>query len=473
MHRLSSSTGSDSSRILRLINEPTGARHELPSLKLWAITMKLLYVTPSFPPMVGGGERLVHALAEQATEAGHQVTVVTSDVTQSEDFWRWRPRHGRQEPYEVYEGPVRVIRCPAGGIPGNRTGLLLWRKAMIMTSMAFENSALLTRMARRVPTIPGLAQVLAELDNHDLVHGFNLSWEHALMEGWRHARTRGVPFVLRPDIHLGTAGEKRIVRNNTMSHQLDVMRDADAVVVNTSIERDSLIEFGVPPERTYVVGSGYYPQTQEIDTQTIARKMQAFGLADPLILFIGRVGRDKGAIDAAEATLALAKRPDVASPPCLALIGAVEGDFEHYYRHLSLEAQMQVRPLGLVSEKDKHALLSRARVLVLPSRVDSFGIVLLEAWAHGKPVIGARAGGIPGVIDEGENGLLVDWGDSRALADAIARLLADSDEAARMGSAGREKMAREYTWSAVYDRIERVYQGLRGAPLPESEASLG
>lgn len=134
---------------------------------------------------------------------------------------------------------------------------------------------------------------------------------------------------------------------------------------------------------------------------------------------------------------------------------------------------MQVRPLGLVSEKDKHALLSRARVLVLPSRVDSFGIVLLEAWAHGKPVIGARAGGIPGVIDEGENGLLVDWGDSRALADAIARLLADSDEAARMGSAGREKMAREYTWSAVYDRIERVYQGLRGAPLPESEASLG
>ncbi len=436
--------------------------------------MKLLYVTPSYPPMVGGGERLVHALAEQATEAGHQVTVVTSDVTQGEDFWRWRPRHAHEEPYEVHEGPVRVIRCPAGGVPGNWSGLLLWRKAMIMASTALKKpERLLMRMARRVPTMPGLEHVLAELEHHDLVHGFNLSWEHALVEGWRQARARGVPFVLRPDIHLGTAGDKRIVRNNTMAHQLHVMRDADAVVVNTPIEREGLIEFGVPPDRTYVVGSGYYPQTQEVDTRTIARKMQTFALCDPLILFIGRVGRDKGAIDAAEAILALGERPDVVSPPCLALIGAVDRDFEHYYRHLPTEAQMQVRPLGLVSEADKHALLSRARALVLPSRVDSFGIVLLEAWAHGKPVVGARAGGIPGVIDEGENGLLVDWGDPSALANAIVQLLGNPEEAQRMGAAGREKMTREYTWSAVYERIERVYQGLRGAPLPESEASLG
>ncbi len=433
--------------------------------------MKLLYVAPAYPPLVGGGERLVQALAEQAVAAGHQVTVVTSDVAQAADFWRWRPAHGRQAPYAVQEGPVRVIRCPAGGIPGGWTGLLLWRKAMIAAgSQPGERERLLARMASRVPTLPGLEHVLANLEGHDLVHGFNLSWEHALVAAWRHARARGVPFVVRPDVHLGTPGDRRIARNYTMPHQLRLLRDADAVVVNTNIERDGLIALGLAPERVSVVGSGFDPQHAVADGTTAGDPMQARSLSDPLILFIGRVGRDKGAIHAAEAILSLGQHQEPPSAPCLALIGAIGSDFARYYRRLSAGDQMRVQPLGFVGEADKHALLSRARALVLPSRVDSFGIVLLEAWAHGKPVIGARAGGIPGVIDEGINGLLVDWGDARGLAQAIAQLLADPAAAERMGAAGREKMSREYTWEAVYARIERVYQGLwrSGAQAPEA-----
>lgn len=436
--------------------------------------MKLLYVTPSYPPMVGGGERLAHALAEQAIAAGHQVTVVTSDVTQAEDFWRWRPAHSRQAPHTVEEGPVRVIRCPAGGIPGGWAGLLLWRRAMIAVgSLPGKPERLLRQMARRVPTLRGLQRALEGLEPHDLVHAFNLSWEYPLVEAWRYARAQDVPLVVRPDVHLGASGDRRIARNYTMPHQLRILSDADAVVVNTTIERDGLIALGVAPDKTYVVGSGFHLQQAETNERASIEIMQKHALADPLILFIGRVGRDKGAIDAAKAVLALGDRVTSSSPPCLALVGAMERSFARFYRGLSPEAQAQVRPLGYVSESDKHALLHRARALVLPSRVDSFGIVLLEAWAHGRPVIGARAGGIPGVIDHQENGLLVDWGDVRGLADAMAQLLADPAAAARMGAAGREKMAREYTWEAVYKRIERVYQGVCGAGLPAAEAPLG
>jgi glycogen synthase len=436
--------------------------------------MKLLYVTPSYPPMVGGGERLVHALAEQAVAAGHQVTVVTSDVTQAEDFWRWRPAHGRRPPYRVQEGTVRVIRCPAGGIPGGWPGLLLWRRAMIAaSSLPGQPERLLRRMARKVPTLKGLRDALDQLEPHDLVHGFNLSWEYPLVEAWRHAHAREIPLVVRPDVHLGAAGDRRIARNYTMAHQLRILSDAHAVVVNTTVERDGLIALGVSPERVYVVGSGFSLQQAETSEQAVVEIMQRHALADPLIVFIGRVGRDKGAIDAARAVLALGSGNLASSPPCLALIGAVERSFARFYRGLSPEAQAQVRPLGYTSEADKHALLHRARALVLPSRVDSFGIVLLEAWAHGKPVIGARAGGIPGVIDHQQNGLLVDWGDVQGLAKAIAQLLADPAAAQRLGAAGREKMARAYTWEAVYQRIERVYQGVCGADLPAPEASLG
>jgi len=114
--------------------------------------------------------------------------------------------------------------------------------------------------------------------------------------------------------------------------------------------------------------------------------------------------------------------------------------------------------LGPVSEQVKHTVLERAELLVLPSRVDSFGIVLLEAWSHGKPVIGARAGGIPGVIDHGVDGLLVPWGDHRALAEAIETILGDPDRARRMGDAGRAKTAARYTWPAVYAQVEELYQ---------------
>jgi glycogen synthase len=435
--------------------------------------VKLLYVCPSYPPMVGGGERLVQALAEQAVAAGHQVTVVTSDVTQAEDFWHWRPSHGRRPPYSVDEGPVRVVRCPAGGIPGNWPGLLAWRKAMItLSSLPGDRERALMSMARRVPTVPGLERALAKLEHHDLVHGFNMSWEHALLAGWRHARTRGVPFVVRPDIHLGTPDDRRIARNNTMAHQLRVLSDADATVVNTSIERDGLIALGVRSESTFVVGSGFTPAPVAPNSDTVAAAMQRHGLADPLVLFIGRVSRDKGAIDAARAVLTLGEGGARAAAPCLALVGAVGRDFRRYYGHLSPGARMQVRPLGMVSEEDKHALLSRATALVLPSRVDSFGIVLLEAWAHGKPVIGARAGGIPGVIDHELNGLLVDWGDADGLARAIAVLLSDPQGAARMGTAGRDKMVSAYTWEAVFARLERVYRGVLSGSLPSSEATL-
>ena len=80
-------------------------------------------------------------------------------------------------------------------------------------------------------------------------------------------------------------------------------------------------------------------------------------------------------------------------------------------------------------------------VFAMPSRTDSFGIVFLEAWANGLPVVAAAAGGVAEVVDHGETGLLVPFGDVQALADALGRLLADRDTARRLGEAGRALVA--------------------------------
>jgi glycogen synthase len=83
--------------------------------------------------------------------------------------------------------------------------------------------------------------------------------------------------------------------------------------------------------------------------------------------------------------------------------------------------------------------------------------VLLEAWAHGVPVIGADAGGIPGVIDDGQNGLLVPFGDVAALGGALRRLLDDPALRQQLGEQGRQKVARQYTWPQVAARALDQY----------------
>ena len=98
----------------------------------------------------------------------------------------------------------------------------------------------------------------------------------------------------------------------------------------------------------------------------------------------------------------------------------------------------------------------------MPSRTDSFGITYLEAWCYGLPVIGARAGGVPDVIDDGQDGVLVEFGDVAALADAISRLLHDRVEAQRLGATGRAKVLRELTWDRIYAQVRAVYEEVTG-----------
>jgi glycogen synthase len=109
--------------------------------------------------------------------------------------------------------------------------------------------------------------------------------------------------------------------------------------------------------------------------------------------------------------------------------------------------------------------LDEATALVLPSRSEGMGRVLVEAFCRGRPVVGARVGGIPDLVEDGQNGLLVEPGDTQALADALVRILADRGLAERL-SAGAHASAAFWTSSPeefaarVRALVERI-TGLR------------
>jgi glycosyltransferase involved in cell wall biosynthesis len=102
----------------------------------------------------------------------------------------------------------------------------------------------------------------------------------------------------------------------------------------------------------------------------------------------------------------------------------------------------------------------RSRLVVVPSLwPEPFGLVGIEAMAHGRPVIGTATGGIPEWLADGETGLLVPPGDPDALAVAIEALLDDSRRAALLGARGAERVAAEFTVQRYLEAIGEAYRG--------------
>lgn len=173
----------------------------------------------------------------------------------------------------------------------------------------------------------------------------------------------------------------------------------------------------------------------------------------PLLLFAGRLQPWKGLETAVRALGAL--------PEARLLVA---GDGEDRPRLLRLAAELGVADcvhmLGAVERAALPQLYRSVDLLLAPSYAsETFGIAPVEAQACGLPVLAARFGGLPEVVDVGRTGLLFAPRDHAALATAAAELLADPARRAAMGAAG-PAWAAQFAWSSVADRIEQVYHEL-------------
>ena len=131
--------------------------------------------------------------------------------------------------------------------------------------------------------------------------------------------------------------------------------------------------------------------------------------------------------------------------------------FKRYYESLPEEVRERCRWLGFIPDEDKRDLHAAGQVFCMPSRTDSFGIVYLEAWLNGVPVIGARAGVVPEIISDGVDGYLVDFADVPALANRIQLLIERPQRAREMGVSGSRKVLAEHTWDHKITRIAEIY----------------
>lgn len=401
--------------------------------------MKIGHVVTNYFPSVGGAQLLFQKLSEGfAQRYRDDVTVLTTNAMLSPSFL-----DGDLVPAgdEIVNG-VRVRRFP------------YWRKPvpLLRDAMRVANRIKLPfreylEPIRTGPISPSMFAATRRLDV-DVIACMAFPFLHMY---YRFGRSR-VPVVLFGALH---------IRAPLLAPPVILaVQRADAYIAFTAFERDTLVANGIDEAKIYVVGLGVDVRSFDGADGTAVRARLGIGNA-PVVGFIGRQARYKGCDTLLQAmTLVWDRRPDAV----LLLAGARTSfsvELDRMIAALPAAKRARVVMVSDFPEVEKPQWFAACDVFASISSDESFGLVFLEAWAAGRPVIGGDIGAVACVIREGEDGFLVPCGDPVPLARRIEALLDDDSLRLRMGARGNTKVTAEYDWPVVIEKIHAIYEHVR------------
>jgi glycosyltransferase involved in cell wall biosynthesis len=180
----------------------------------------------------------------------------------------------------------------------------------------------------------------------------------------------------------------------------------------------------------------------------------------PTLLFLGAIGHRKGIFDLLSA-LAIARKTNA---DLRLLVGGTGQLDEAKAAAAKLDLSDHVDFLGWVDATERARLLDSAGIYVLPSYNEGLPMSVLEAMAAGLPTITTTVGGLPELITNGGDGVLIAPGDVEGLAAAIVRLANDPVERERMGGAARERVESLYSRDVVLTNLRSIYESATLAP---------
>ena len=250
------------------------------------------------------------------------------------------------------------------------------------------------------------------------------------------------------------------------------MAIADRVIAATDVDRAQMLAaYGANPRTVTVVPGGVDLTLFRPGSQAEARRALGLG-RERVLLFVGRIQRLKGIDVLLRAAAELVHE----STPLRVLVvggiapglhGRVSDEEREIARLRALSADLGLeRVVDFVGAVDQARLPLYYRatdVTVMPSTYESFGLVAVESLACGTPVVASRVGGLPTIIRDGENGLLVPWRHPRLFADKIRAILTDAPLRRRLRRNGLTT-ARTFGWAAVAERTIDVYDAVLRRP---------
>jgi glycosyltransferase involved in cell wall biosynthesis len=231
------------------------------------------------------------------------------------------------------------------------------------------------------------------------------------------------------------------------------------VLVDSPSQRDFLVAEGVLPQgKGIVIGRGsicgvdehrFHPDAQVRD---VMRAELGIGSEQTVILFLGRLNRDKGILDLAATFANIASQQ---ADLVLVLVGAEEDVPFTRVQELCGVYRERLRRVSFTPDPERY--MAAADIFCLPSYREGFGQVIIEAGASGVPTVASRIYGITDAVEDGETGLLFPTGNVAALTQTLLKLITDHDLRQRMGAAARVRALELFPSSKITAEMHALY----------------
>jgi glycosyltransferase involved in cell wall biosynthesis len=275
------------------------------------------------------------------------------------------------------------------------------------------------------------------------------------------ASTPGTPHFIYTDHthlenrHYATNGSHNLYSPRWIALEREIYQHAAVTFVRSSnVRRSVMQEYGISPEKVALVYAGSNAQVSSIKNANI-------DYTQPEILFVGLDWKRKGGPDLVEAFKRLREKVPNAR---LTIVGA--------------QPDLQIQNcevIGKVPPDQLDAYYQRASVFCLPTYLEPFGIVFIEAMTAHLPLVATRVGAIPDFVEEGKNGYMVEPGNVQDLTEALLKLLQNPQISRSFGEASYRLTQDRYSWVAVGEKFRlNILEvlGEPGASRPEEIASL-
>ncbi len=397
------------------------------------IALVSLHTSPGAEPGsgdVGGMNVVVRNQAEALGAAGHEVEILTR-------------RSSPDEPEAVELAPGVVLRfLTAGPVEAVPKG-------------------------RHEEFVDEFRERLAELGPWDVIHSHHWFSGVAALPV---ARQRGIPHV--QSFHSIAAADstplshgERAESPGRLAGEAMLARESDVVVAISHAEAETVTSrLGGDPARVAIVLPG-------VDAELFRPLAAGEKASHPTVVVAGRLEPLKGPDLAIEAVAAVPAelRPE------LVIAGGASTEFAGYERDLAAladRAGLDVRFLGPQTRPGLASLLREARIVLVPSHSETYGLIALEAAASGVPVVAASSGGLRESVVDSVTGVVLDSRDPVVWGETVTRLLGDGELWARLARASRER-ALEHPWSLSAAELSDVYCRLVGSDPCRALAAAG
>lgn len=391
------------------------------------MSLNICLISYEFPPMTGGEGMYTYGLAKAISDLGHNVDVITTDI------------EGRMK--SSIKNDFEIIRIT----PIKKTGLKCF---------SFNLKAM---------------KKIEEIYNHQNIDVLHFTYDYYKIT----VSKEKISIPMIATIHHPWTEERRIFKSKT-SHlgyfnyliqkkiyymenmEKRICKKVDKIIAVSNYTAQSIIkEYHISSKKVEIIPNAVDTKkfNLKIDDYEMRKKWNI--LSEPVLLSVGRLDYHKGI-----EYLVKSFSKIVNDIPDAKLLIVGEGPLKNHILSLvhKLNLRKSVTLVGRVDEEDIPKVYAASNLVVLPSLMEGFGIVLLEAMASGKPCVATRVGGVEDAVINGETGLLVPSADSYALYHAIYTLLTDGKLSKEFGTAGRKRVEEYFTWDKIARRTVDVYK---------------